>query len=350
MIPAPVSRLTALGLVLCAGGPALAAPRVVADIAPIQSILAAVTAGVSEPGVILPPGASPHGHSFRPSEARALEQADLVVWVGPALTPWLERPLASLGSGAAQLELTAAPGVQVLPVREGANFEPDVHDHGHDHGAEAGAEAAEPDPAKAAGAAQGHDHDDHDDHDHGHDDHDHGPGHEGQIDAHIWLDPANAAAIAAAAATELARLDPENAAVYMANAAAFAAETEALRAEIAATLAPVHGRGFIVFHDAYQYFERAFGLPAVGSIALNDGAPPSPGRVAELRARLLDSQVVCVFSEPQFEPKLIATLTEGTPVRSLPLDPEGEGLAAGAALYPALMRGLAASFATCLAG
>lgn len=337
MIPVPIPRLAALGpalcalgLALCAGGPALAAPRVLADIAPIQSILAAVTAGVSAPGVILPPGASPHGHSFRPSEARALEQADLVVWVGPALTPWLERPLASLGSGAAQLELTRAPGVQVLPVRKGANFEPDVHDHGP--GAEAGAEAE--------GAER-----DHDDHDHGHD-----HGGEGQVDAHIWLDPANAAAIATAAAAELATLDPENAAVYAANAAAFAAGTEALRAEIAATLAPVHDRGFIVFHDAYQYFEQVFDLPAAGSIALNDGAPPSPGRVAELRARLLDSQVVCVFSEPQFEPKLIATLTEGTPVRSLPLDPEGGGLASGAALYPALMRGLAASFATCLAG
>lgn len=342
MIPVPVPRLAALGLALCAGGPALAAPRVLADIAPIQSILAAVTAGVSEPGVILPPGASPHGHSFRPSEAQALEQADLVVWVGPALTPWLERPLASLGSGAAQLELTTAPGVQVLPVREGANFEPDVHDHGHDHGAEAGAEAADHDPAEAEGAEQDHDHGDHD--------HEHDHGDEGQVDAHIWLDPANAAAIAAAAAAELAALDPENAAVYTANAAAFAAETETLRAEIAATLAPVHGRGFIVFHDAYQYFERAFDLPAVGSVALNDGAPPSPGRVAELRARLLDSQVVCVFSEPQFEPKLIATLTEGTAVRSLPLDPEGGGLVSGAALYPALMRGLAASFATCLGG
>lgn len=339
MLPQPAA-LAALALALLAAGPAAAAPRVIADIAPIQSILAAVTAGVSEPGVILPPGASPHGHSFRPSEARAIDQADLIVWVGPALTPWLERPLASLGSGAAQLQLTTAPGVLVLPVREGANFEPDDHDH--DHGAEAGHDAAQHDAAEAGHAAADQDHGDHDDDD------DHAG--EGQIDAHIWLDPANATAIAAAAAAELSALDPQNASAYAANAAAFATRTEALRAEIAATLAPVHGRGFIVFHDAYQYFERAFDLPAAGSIALNDGAPPSPGRVAELRARILDSQVACVFSEPQFEPKLIATLTEGTPVRTQPLDPEGGGLASGADLYPALMRGLAAAFARCLAG
>lgn len=314
----------ALGLALAAA-PALAAPRVVADIAPIQSIVAAVMAGVGAPDAILPPGASPHGHSFRPSEARTVAEADLIVWVGPALTPWLVHPLESLGEDTPQLELMEAPGVVLLPVRESAAFEP------HDHGAEGAQDEAHD--------GEDHDHDSHEEHD----------GHE-PMDAHIWLDPANAAAIAAATAAKLGEIDPGNAAAYSANAAAFAASLDGLRAEVGATLAPVRGRGFLVFHDAYQYFEHAFDMPAAGSISLTNGAAPSPGRVAELRARILDSQVDCVFAEPQLESRLIATLIEGTPVRTGTLDPEGTAASAGPAPYPMLIRTLAGALADCLDG
>lgn len=314
--PLPV-RLLAFGLSLCAA-PALAAPRVAADVAPIHSIVAAVMAGVGTPDLILPPGASPHGHALRPSEAQAVAQADLVVWVGPALTPWLEHPIESLGGGAAQLELMQAPGVTLLPVRESALFEPHHHDDDEEDA----------------------------DHGHGHDD----AAERESPDAHIWLDPANAAAIAAAVAEELARVDPQNVATYRGNAERFGGEIQGLSAEIAATLAPVHGVGFFVFHDAYQYFERAFDLPATGSISLADGEAPTPGRVAEIRARLLDADAVCVFSEPQFEPKLIATLIEDTPVRTGVLDPIGTDFAPGPGLYPATLRGLADALAGCLRG
>lgn len=310
----PRRSFFALAALLTACGPAVATPRVTTDIAPVQSIVAAVMQGVGMPDLIMPPGASEHSHSLRPSEARALESADLVVWVGPRLTPWLADPIAALAGGATLMTLTETSGIRLLEVRVGGPFEA----HGdHEDGAE--------------------------DHDHDHDA-------TGGPDPHVWLDPLNAAAIAGAVALELSEIDPGNAEIYAANAGDFATEMEALTAEIDARLAPLRGRAFFVFHDAYQYFEDRFGLPAAGSIALNDARPPQAARVAAIRARLAQSDVACVFSEPQFEPKLIATVIEGVPTRTGPLDPLGVGLAPGPGLYPALMRGLADGLEACLAG
>lgn len=327
------ARPLAIGLILGAA-PAAAAPRVAVDIAPVHSIVSAVMSGVGAPDLILPPGASPHGHALRPSEAEAVAGADLVVWVGPALTPWLAHPIESLGSGAAQLELLDAPGLALLQVREDAAFE------AHDHGDEA-------DHDQDAHDHEAHDHE-HDEADTEHaDDHDH---EHDAIDAHVWLDPANAVAIASAVAVTLAETDPENAARYEANARAFADRAAGLDAQVEAVVAPVRGKRFIVFHDAYQYFEHAFEIPASGAISLTDGQAPSPGRVAALRTRLIDEGAVCVFSEPQFEPKLIATIIEGTPVRTGVLDPIGADLTPGPDLYPALIAGIATSLAGCLEG
>lgn len=316
-----MSALTpsAVGLALAAvasivATPAAAAPHVAVDVAPVHSLVAAVMAGVGAPDLILTPGSSPHDHALRPSEARALETADLTVWVGPALTPWLAGPLEALGGTAPQVELMALEGMTLLPARTGATFEPHDHEDAHD-------------PAE----------------DEAHEDH-------GPLDAHLWLDPANATRIASAVAAELAAIDPGNAALYRANAEAVAARNAALTAQIAARLAPLRGKAFLVLHDAYQYFERAFDLPAAGSISTTDGAAPSPGRVSELRARLLGGQVVCVFTEPRFEPKLVGTLVEGTPARIGALDPEGTALPLGPDLYPALMNGLAAALKDCLRG
>jgi zinc transport system substrate-binding protein len=218
------------------------------------------------------------------------------------------------------VELARAEGVTVLPMREGGPFE--AHDHADD---------------------AGHDHDEHDHAgDHGHA--------EGAADGHLWLDPANAAAIAAAVAAELAALDPGNAALYAANAAAFSTELTALEAEIKATLDPLRGRPFVVFHDAYQYFEAAFDLPAAGSISLGEADAPSAARVAEIRDRIAAEGVACVFAEPQFEPRLVATVIEGSQARSGTLDPVGAGLDPGPGLYPALLTGLARGFADCLGG
>lgn len=334
-----------LGLALLAAAPAVAAPRVSVDVAPIHSIVAAVMAGVGTPDLILPPGASPHGHTLRPSEARAVADADLTVWVGPALTPWLAHPLESLGGETPQLELMEVPDMTLLPVRVGAAFEPHHHegeDAAHDHAEEAS--HGEDEHAEEGHDERGHAEAEHaEDAHHDHDEH-------GAVDAHIWLDPANATRIASAVAAKLAEIDPENAAAYQANAAAVAQRNAALTADISATLAPMHGKGFLVFHDAYQYFEQAFDLPAAGSISTTDGEAPSPGRVSALRARILDNQIVCIFTEPQFEPKLVATLVEGTSLRVGALDPEGTGLPLGPDLYPALMTDLAGALAGCLKG
>jgi zinc transport system substrate-binding protein len=307
---------------------------VAVDIAPVHSIAARVMAGVGEPALVIPPGASPHGYALRPSEAAALEAADLVVWVGPDLSPWLAEPIAALAPDATTLALVGAEGVALLPVRSGGPFDPHVHaGEDHDHGHEEA--AAEPD----------HDHD----HDHATDaeahDHDHA---EGGPDAHIWLDPMNGVAIAGAIAEALSALDPANADAYAANAEAFAGEMEALTAELGGELAPLQGQGFFVFHDAYQYFENRFGVTAAGSIALSDAEAPRAPRIAEIRDRIAAEDIVCVFSEPQFEPKIVATVIEGSGARTGVLDPIGAALEPGAELYPALLRGLADGLADCL--
>lgn len=312
-------------------------PRVATDIAPVHSLVAQVMGELGEPALLVRPGASPHGYSLRPSEARALDQADLVVMVGEGLTPWLMQPVETLAGQAHVLHLLDAPGTTLLEKRDGATFE--RHDHAHDD--------------------DGHDdhaHDDHDDHDHdddhaghdhaedGHDGHDHG-----SQDSHAWLDPRNGAAWLDAIAAELAELDPDNAATYRANADAGKAQLATLESEIAATL-PETSAGFIVFHDAYQYFENRFGLAAAGSISLSDATAPSAGRIAELRDKIGELNVTCIFTEPQFDPGIIAALgTDG--LSTATLDPLGTAAAdPGAGLYPRTLRAMGTAFAECLGG
>ncbi|CAN5806252.1 zinc ABC transporter substrate-binding protein ZnuA [soil metagenome] len=329
-------------------GTAAAAPRVVADIPPVHSIVARVMEGAGTPELILPPGASPHGYALRPSEAEMLESADLVVWIGEALTPWLDGALDALAGDATHLALVEAEGMRLLPVREGGPFEAHDHDHAvaedhddddHDH---------DHDHAHDHDDDHAHDHDDDHDHDHAHhhdDDHDHAAD---TADGHLWLDPMNALAAAEAIAAALGEADEENAELYNDNAAAFAGEMAALVDEIEGTIEAVQGISFIVFHDAYQYFEDRFGIPAEGSLALHDADQPSAARLAEIQARVRGANVVCVFSEPQFEPRLLDTAIEGSTARTGVLDPLGAGLEPGPALYPALIRGLAGDLAGCL--
>lgn len=329
-------RGLAVSLAALVASPAWAAPRVVADIAPVHSIVAAVMAGVGAPDLLIRPGVSEHDAALRPSDAAALDAADLVVWVGPALTPWLEGPLDTLAGGATRVTLMEAPGVTLLPRREGGTFEAHVHAHEGDE------EHADED-GHAAHAEDAHGHEDeHADEGHGHEAH-------GGADPHVWLDPENAAAIAAVVAEALAGVDPANAASYRAGAERFRAEAAALQAEIAPRLAPLADRPFVVFHDAYHYFEDRFGLEAAGAISASDAAPPSAARIAEIRALVAGVGAVCVFAEPQFDPRLAATVTEGTATRTGVLDPLGVGLEPGPALYPALLRGLADGLVGCLA-
>ena len=183
------------------------------------------------------------------------------------------------------------------------------------------------------------------DREHGHDDHGHS--HDG-ADGHAWLSTEIAVHWVGVIADTLAARDPENAATYAANAEAARAELAALKSEISATLEPVRGERFVVFHDAYQYFEREFGLSAAGAISMSDAARPSPARIAEVQEEVAEANVRCVLSEPQFNPDLVATVMDGTPARTAVADPQGLGLEPGAALYPQLMRNLAGALATCL--
>lgn len=358
----------ALGAAIALGaGAATAAPRVAVDIGPAHAVAARVMAGVGAPDLLMRPGASPHGYAMRPSEARALQSAEVVFWIGPALTPWLEDAVETLGADAAQLRLADAPGAVRLPLRFGAAFP--AHDHG-DHEGHAHEERADGDLAE--GDHEDHAHDAHDAHEHdgradadhadhaAHEDHvdhadhaDHAAhgGHDhaaSGFDPHMWLDPMNAAAWADAMADALAAADPANAAAYRANAAEARVEYAVLAQEIAQTLAPVAGRPYLVFHDAYQYFENRFDMPAAGAVSVSEATSPGAARVAEARDVVRTSGAVCVFSEPQFEPALVATVIEGSDAHAGVLDPVGADLAPGAALYPALIRGLAAAMVECL--
>ncbi|MCR8549831.1 zinc ABC transporter substrate-binding protein [Salipiger sp. P9] len=310
------------------------APRTVTDIGPVQGLVAAVMGDLGTPDVLVPKGASPHSHALTPSEARALQDAELVFWIGPDLTPGIGRKIEAIAGDAATVVLSEQPGTLHLASRDHVLFDErvpaDEDDHDHDE-------------ADAADA--------HDDHDHAedaghedHDDHDHAGG-----DPHLWLSPENAANWLPAIAGALAKADPVNAAAYRANAAAAQAALDDAVARAAARLAPVQEDRFVVFHDAYQYYERAFGLHVIGAIKLSDATDPSPARLDALRDAVAESGATCVFAEPQFDPRLIAAITEGAETKVAELDPLGLALAPGAGFYPALIEDLAERIATCAA-
>lgn len=291
------------------------APKVVVSIKPIHSLVAAVMQGVGTPNLIVDGAASPHTYALKPSNARSLQEAKVVFWVGPGMEAFLQKPLAALGSNATIVELDDAPGITKLKFREGGAFEP--HDDGDEHEAS-------------------------DDHAHGHD-HDHG-----EFDTHLWLDPHNAKAMVSEITTSLVAADPVNALTYQANQKALNDKLDALDTEIASTLAPVKDKPFIVFHDAYQYFEHRYGVRVSGSITVSPETIPGAQRVAEIHSKVADLGATCVFAEPQFEPKLVNVVLEGTSAKSGTLDPEAATLPQGPDLYFDLMRGIASSLKACL--
>jgi len=339
--------LTAFASLMLTGTALAEVPSVVATIKPVHALVAAVMGELGTPALIVKGGASPHTYALKPSDAAALQGADLVFWTGHGMELFLGDALDTLAANATTVELAKAEGLELLPIREGGAFEAHVHEGEEDHDHEEHAE----------GAHEGHDHDeaDHDhaegEHDHEHEAHDHA-GHDhaqaGEADMHFWLDPQNAKPMVTAIAQALSTADPANAAVYQGNAAAEAARLDALTAELAATLAPVANKPFIVFHDAYQYFENRFGLTVAGSITVTPEVAPGAQRLSELRAKVSELGATCVFAEPQFEPAVVQTIIEGTSAKAGTLDPEGAGLTEGAELYPTLLRGLASSLVDCL--
>lgn len=323
------SLMLATALSTAIAGMAQAAePKVVVSIKPVHSLVAAVMQGVGEPSLIVEGGASPHTYSMKPSNAAALQEADVIFWVGHGLEAFLAKPLETLGRNAKRVELEGAPGLRTLPFREGGAFE--AHNHGED----------------------GHDHagDDHDDHGHDHAekaDEEHGDDH-GGTDMHLWLDPMNAKAMAKTIAETLSASDPANAAAYAANLEVLNGRIDRLDAEIAETVAPVKDKPFVVFHDAYQYFETHYGVRVAGSITVSPETLPGAERLTEIRDKITELGATCVFAEPQFEPKLVHVVIEGTSAKSGTLDPEGGALAAGPDLYFDLMKGIATSLRACL--
>lgn len=312
------------------GGTAIAdVPNVAVDIAPVHSLVARVMKGVGHPELILPSSASPHGYSMRPSEAQALQDADVVVWMGADLAPWMEGAVETLAEDAAVLTLLEADKTTLLEFRENALFEKHAHGADDDH--------------EDHHLEHFEDHDD--DHHKAHDEHAHV---HSQHDPHAWLSPANAATWLDLIAAELASKDPEHAEAYLANAAAGRDELAVLTAEVSASLAPVRGGSFIVFHDAFQYFETDFGFPASGAISLGDAEDPSPARLSQIKKRVQNEGVDCVLAEPQFNPGLVAAVTEGTEVQTGVIDPLGANLEPGAALYPQLIRNIASTLTDCM--
>jgi len=308
---------------------------VVASFKPVHSLVASVMEGVSEPSLIVEGSASPHTYSLKPSQASALQDADVVFWIGHELEAFLEKPLESLGKNARAVSLIDSESVTKLPFREGGAFEKHSHDEevGHDH---------------AAKEEAGHDHGAKDEEKHADAGHDHAAEGHGEFDAHVWLDPRNASVFADVIASTLAKADAANAARYQANAATLKERLAALETELATTLEPVKGKGFIVFHDAYQYFENRFGVTAAGSITVSPEVMPGAERVREIREKVRNLGATCVFSEPQFEPKLVSVVVEGTGAKTVVLDPEGGGGTPGTEQYFSLMRGLAKSLRDCL--
>ncbi|QUS35803.1 zinc ABC transporter substrate-binding protein [Falsirhodobacter algicola] len=308
--------------------PAFADVKVVTDISPVHSLVAQVMEGVGTPDELLPMGADPHHFQLRPSQARNLQDADLVIWAGPEMSPWLSSTLSSL----------SADDLQLLHV-EGL--------HAHQYAADAHDDEDEDEDDHA-----GHDHDDHADHDHhDHDDHDEEEGeehhHHDGLDPHAWLNPDNAILWLGAIAEKLSAIDPDNAATYAANAERAEAGIEELDAKLKAELAPIQGKSFVVFHDAYTYFTEHYGLSLAGSISPGDASSPSAARLAAIRNEAGPS--TCIFPEVQHDPKLSAQMAEDADVKlGDALDPEGSQLEPGPQLYATLMETLSSSLVACL--
>lgn len=351
-------------------------PAVMTEIPVTHSLVAQVMGTLGTPDLLLEPGADPHHFQLRPSQARAVAQADLVVWMGPDLTPWMARTTDTLSS-ARVLGLLEVSQTRLRPYSDAALLASGVegHSHGaHDDGAHDHGDHDDHDHDDHG--HDGHEHDDHghddhdshhhDDHEHSHDahahahdddDHDHTQAHHdhdhqhGDIDPHAWLDPTNAQVWLAAIADELASLDPENADTYRANAQAGHARIDALHTELEAILAPARDTGIVVYHDAYGYLAARYGLNILGSVTLGDAAAPGAARISAIRANLEQAGAECIFPEANHPDAYVALVSEDSALRvGAPLDPAGTMLEAGPALYETLMRTMAEAIADCAAG
>ena len=312
--------------------PANAETKVVASIKPIHSLASYLMDGVSKPGLIVDGYASPHGFSMKPSHAKMLQEADLIFWVGEDLESFLEKPLKSIAKKAEKIELMEIKGLNKLKFRERNIF--DGHDdHGHDD------EHKEDDHAKKE---DDHGHDD----EHKEDGHDEHEGHaHGEYDPHIWLDPSNAKVILKEMAEHLIEKDQKNASVYKSNLKKALKDLDKLTKTVKSDL----NKDFksIVFHDAYQYFEKRFDVNVLGAFTVNTDVMPGAEQLAEIREIIEHDKVSCVFSEPQFNPDIINAVAKDMNISTGVLDPLGATLNPGKDLYFDLIGNMSKSFKGC---
>ena len=304
---------------------------VMASIKPIHSLVSMVMEGVGEPSLLVGGAASPHTFSLKPSQARQIEKADVIFWVSPTLEAFLEKPLETIASGAKTYELIEMNNLKRLSFREGGPFEGHLHDDHKEHAEEGHGKHKEH-------AEEGHGkHKEHAEEGHSDD----------ESDPHVWLDPENAKLMLSYISHELGEIDPANASKYEENAATAKLSIDKVSLSIEKELNPYKGLGFIVFHDAYQYFEKRFGLQASGSISVHPDTVPGAQRMTEIRKVLGNPSVKCVFNEPQFETRVVNTIIDGTGKKSVQIDPLGSSLTSGKRLYLDLMMNMGESFHEC---
>ncbi|MCG8710034.1 zinc ABC transporter substrate-binding protein ZnuA [Brenneria sp. 4F2] len=311
-----------------------ASADVVTSIRPLGFIASAITEGITPTDVLLPNGASPHDYALRPSDVQRLQSAELVVWVGPEMEAFLGKPLSQIAS-AKKITLSELPSIKAELIKE-------IKHH--------------------------HDHDDNDQGEHGHDEHHHdgqdadqhdhaavptpeeeGDGHHhGEYNMHIWLSPEMSKQAAIAIHAKLLELMPQNKDKLDANLLYFTDKIAQTDKKIANMLAPVRGKGYFVFHDAYGYFEQRYGLSPLGYFTINPAIQPGAQRLNQIRTQLVEHKAVCVFAEPQFRPAVINAVAKGTDVRSGVLDPLGSDIALGKDSYVNFLSHLSGQYLSCL--
>ncbi len=315
--------------------------NVVTTIKPLHSLISSVMEGVGKPSLIIEGTNNPHTFVFKPSHAEMIENADIVFWIGEDLEAFMEKPLESLAKNAKTISFMDLASIEKLKFREQNIFD-DHDDHGHDDHDDHG--------------HKDDDHDDHDDHDghddehDGHDDHDDHAGHHdghnhGEFDAHIWLDPANAKEMVLEISHELSEIDPSNKSKYEDNASKTIVALDKLIEEVDKSLSK--DISYIVFHDAYQYFEKRFGVIPAGALTLNPDVLPGAKQIADIQDVINDKGIKCIFSEPQYNPKIIETLGNDMNISTGVMDPLGAYIDAGPSMYSDLINQIANSIKDC---
>ncbi len=286
---------------------------VVASLKPIGFIAAAITDGVTKTEVLLPDGASEHDYSLRPSDVKRLQSADLVVWVGPDMEAFMQKPTQQLPAQK-QLAIGELPDVKPLLMKGGEHDE-DEHE-GHDHQGEKGDEHH----------------------------------HHGEYNMHIWMSPEVARLAAVAIHQKLVEVMPQSRAKLDANLRDFEAQLAETDKQVGTELAPVKGKGYFVFHDAYGYYEKHYGLTPLGHFTVNPEIQPGAQRLHEIRTQLVEQKATCVFAEPQFRPAVVESVARGTSVRMGTLDPLGTNIALSKTSYAQFLKQLSNQYASCLKG